>query len=301
MTLMSEQGGSRHSHAHAFTGLNAGAGEGLMVFSRRNLLKAGWAGLAGLSLPAVLRGRARAAAEGRPVRGSKSVILLWMAGGPSQIDTWDPKPDRPLENRGPFGVIPSRLPGIFLCEHLPRQAAMLDKFTIVRSVDCRFSNHEPNKVFQTANLDAEPRLNPAAERYPAIGSIVAKLHGPNHPTMPPYVAFMKSRSHVAFAGDLGKKFDPFLADQAARLPVYNTVGVDHGQTSGPDFFSLPAGLTPERLRGRRTLLNDLDQLRSALDHSKAVEGMDQFEQQAIELLVGRRARVAFDLEQEPGS
>jgi hypothetical protein len=301
MTLMSEQGESRHSHAHAFTGLNAGAGEGLMVFSRRNLLKAGWAGLAGLSLPAVLRGRARAAEAGRPVRGSKSVILLWMTGGPSHIDTWDPKPDRPLENRGPFGVIPSRLPGVLLCEHLPRQAAMLDKFTIVRSVDCRFSNHEPNNVFQTANLDAEPRLNPAAERYPAIGSIVAKLHGPNHPTMPPYVAFMKSRSHIAFAGDLGKKYDPFLADQAARLPVYTNVGVDTGQTSGADFFSLPAGLTPQRLRGRRSLLENLDQLRGGLDHSAAAAGLDQFEQQALELLIGRRARESFDLAREPES
>src|SRR5271167_1359713 len=110
------RGGAVHSHAHAFTGLNARAGEGLMVLSRRNVLKAGWAGMAGLSLPALLRGRARASEAGRPVRGAKSVILLWMAGGPSQIDTWDPKPDRPLQNRGPFGVIPTRLPGVSFCE-----------------------------------------------------------------------------------------------------------------------------------------------------------------------------------------
>jgi hypothetical protein len=272
-----------------------------MVFSRRNLLKAGWAGLAGLSLPGLLRGRAQALAAGRPIGGSKSVILLWMAGGPSHIDTWDPKPDRPLENRGPFGVIPTRLPGVQFCEHLPKQAAMLDKFTIIRSVDCRFSNHEPNKVFQTANLDAEPRTNPSAERYPAIGSIVAKMHGPNHPTMPPYVAFMKSRSHIAFAGDLGKKYDPFIANQATRLPVYTNVGVDTGKTSGADFFALPAGLTSERLRARNTLLEDLDQLRGVLDRSPHVAGLDQFEHQALELLVGRRARVAFDLAQEPES
>src|SRR5262249_41887943 len=127
---------------------------------------------------------------------------------------------------------------------------------------------------------------------------VAKLHGPNHPTMPPYVAFMKSRSHIAFAGDLGKKYDPFIADQAARLPVYTNVGVDTGQTTGADFFTLPRGLTPERLRGRRTLLQGLDQLRNVLDHSEAVAGLDQFEQQALDLLVGRRARDAFDLARE---
>src|SRR3954470_13569134 len=197
----------QHNHRHAFANLNALEAEGLVVASRRNLLKASLAGLAGLSLPGLLRHRASAVEAGRPVKGSKAVILLWMAGGPSHIDTWDPKPDRPLQNRGPFGVIPTRLPGVFFCEHLPRQAAMLVRFTIIRSVDCRNSNHEPNKVFQTANLDAEPRTNPAAERYPAIGSIVVKMPGPNHPTMPPYVAFMKSRSHIAFAGDLGKKYD----------------------------------------------------------------------------------------------
>src|SRR4051812_38618025 len=293
--------GHGHAHSHAFSDLGARAGEGLLAFSRRNLLKAGWAGMAGLSLPALLRGRARASEAGRPLRGSKSVILLWMAGGPSQIDTWDPKPDRPVENRGPFGVISTRLPGVSVCEHLPKQAAMLDKFTIIRSVDCRFSNHEPNKVFQTANLDAEPRINPSAERYPAIGSIVAKMHGPNHPTMPPYVAFMKSRSHIAFAGDLGKKYDPFIADQATRLPVYTNVGVDTGKTSGADFFSLPAGLSPERLQARRALLNDLDELRRSLARTGRVEGLDQFEQQAMEMLVGRRARDAFDVSKEPGS
>jgi hypothetical protein len=300
---MSDQGpegcDQGHSHSHAFAGLNARAREGLAVVSRRNLLKAGWAGMVGLSLPDVLRSRARAVEAGRPIAGRKSVILLWMAGGPSHIDTWDPKPDRPLQNRGPFGVISTRLPGVFFCEHLPKQAAMLDKFTIIRSVDCRNSNHEPNKVFQTANLEAEPRTNPAALGYPAIGSIVAKLHGPNHPTMPPYVAFMKSRSHLAFAGDLGKKYDPFLADQAAKLPVYSNVGVDTGKTSGADFFTLPAGLSAERLGSRRSLLQSLDHLRGSLDRSAAIDGLDQFEQQALELLTGQRARDAFDLTNEP--
>src|SRR6185369_2763999 len=105
----------------------------------------------------------------------------------------DPKPGRPLQNRGPFGVIPTKLPGVFVCEHLPKQAAMLDKFTIIRSVDARSSNHEPNRVFQTANRDAEPRLvGPVGEMYPAIGSIVAKHHGANGPSVPPYVAFQTS-------------------------------------------------------------------------------------------------------------
>ena len=158
------------------------------------MLKAGVAGVAGLTLPDLLKARAEAAQSGTQTGTKKSLILLWMAGGPSQIDSLDPKPDRPFMNRGPFGVTQTKLPGVLVCEHLPKLASMLDKFTVIRSVDCRGSNHEPNTVMQTANLAAEPRVNREAVTYPSIASIVAKHHGANHPAMPPYVAFMKSRS-----------------------------------------------------------------------------------------------------------
>lgn len=298
---MASDDGRGHDHRHSFDFLNPLEPEGLRLVSRRNVLKAGLKGMAGLTLPALLRGRALASEAGRPIGGRKSVILLWMTGGPSQIDTWDPKPDRPLQNRGPFGTIATKLPGVRICEHLPKQAAMLDQFTLIRSVDAKFSNHEPNKVFQTANRDAEPRLNPAAEMYPAIGSIVAKFHGANQPGMPPYVAFMKSRSHIAFAGYLGNQYDPFIADRATKLPIYTNVGVDTGRTTEADFFQLPRGLTFERLNDRRALLGDLDRLRREIDGSGAMEGMNKFEEQAVELLVGRRARDAFDLSREPAA
>lgn len=287
-----------HDHSqHAFTSLNARNREGLVVQSRRGMMKCGLAGLAGLSLPDLLRIRAQAS----NVPSHKSVILLWMAGGPSHIDTWDPKPDRPVENRGPFGVISTRLPGVAFCEHLPKQAAMLDQFTIIRSVDARYSNHEPNKVFQTANLAAEPRENPEAEKYPSIASIVAKFRGPNHPSMPPYVAFMRSSSHIGFAGYLGKRYDPFIAGQATRLPIYNEVGVDSGQTTSADLFTLPAGLSTERLHDRRTLLRSFDRLRNDLDISGSMQAMDDYSQQAVDLLLGQRARSAFDLSLEPAA
>ena len=166
--------GRPHQHAHAFQCLNAEVREGLVLSSRRNFLKAGLAGLAGLTLPDLLRARAEAAEEGRSAPNGKSVILLWMAGGPSHIDTWDPKPDRPLQNRGPFATIPTRLPGVRICENLPRQAAMLERFTLIRSVDATHSNHEPNMVFQTGNTEAAPRVNPRGHLYPAIGSIIAR-------------------------------------------------------------------------------------------------------------------------------
>jgi Protein of unknown function (DUF1501) len=292
---------SGHRHDHAFTHFNALQREGLTVLSRRNMLKAGLAGVAGLTLPDLLRRRAVASSTGRPTPNGKSVILLWMTGGPSHIDTWDPKPDRPLENRGPFGTIPTRLPGVRFCEYLPRHAAMMDKFTLIRSVDAAGSNHEPNSVFQTGNIHAEPRENREAHLYPAIGSIIAKERGSNHPSMPAYAVFMRSRSHIAWSGFLGKGYDPFIANQAASLPIYDLVGNNTGQRSDASLFQLPAGLNYDRIHERRTLLHSFDQLRRDIDASGSMDVMDRYGQQAVEMLMGRRAQEAFDLSREPAA
>jgi hypothetical protein len=295
-------GCERPAHVqHAFANYYGRDREGLALVSRRGMLKAGLAGIAGLTLPELLRSRACAAESGKGMESRKSVILLWMAGGPSQIDTLDPKPTRPFENRGPFGVTATKLPGVIVCEHLPKIAAMLDKFTIIRSVDPRTSNHEPNTVFQTANLDAEPRTNPEADKYPAIASLVAKFRGPNHPGMPPSVAFMKSRSHLAFGGYLGKQYDPFLASAAARLPVYDLVGNDTGNVTGAELFHLPQGLDPVRIHSRRALLENFDRMRSDLDQSGTMAALNAYGRQAVEIVLGRQAQNAFDIEQEPAA
>lgn len=246
------------------------------------MLKASLAGLAGLSLPELLSFRARAASEGVTVPGRKSVILLWMTGGPSHVDMWDMKPDVPSEYRSPFREIPTRLPGVRICEHLPKQAALMDKITLVRSMDCRFSNHEPNMVMQTANPDAEPRLSPSGHLYPAFGSIVAKHRGANQPGMPAYVSLnLKSRSHLAWAGYLGKQYDPFLG------------------TNVSDLFRLPGSLTLERLQDRRALSAQLDALHRDVDASGSMEAQDRFGAQAFEMVAGKRAQEAFDLSREP--
>jgi hypothetical protein len=284
--------------SHAFANFNGTTREGLTVLSRRGMLKASFAGVAGLTLPELLRCQHNAAQAGQSIGTGKSVILLWMAGGPSHIDTLDPKPDRPYENRGPFGVTQTKLPGVQIVEHLPKLAAMLDKFTIIRSVDPKHSNHEPNSVFQTGNLAAEARTNPEAEKYPAIAAIVAKHHGPNHPAMPPYVTFMKSRSHLAFAGYLGKQYDPFQGNLAAKLPVYDLVGTDTGKMSGAEMFQLPAGLDLSRIGHRSTLLGDLDRLRRDLDQSGSLDALNDYQRQAVDLVLGRRAQEAFDLSRE---
>ena len=288
---------NRHSHQNAFASFRALEREGVTVASRRNFLKAGLAGIAGLSVPELLR--YRAGAESRSLSHAKSVILLWMTGGPSHIDTWDPKPDRPVENRGPFGVTSTNLPGVIVCEHLPKMASMLDKFSLIRSVDARMSNHEPNMVMQTGNLEAEPRTNPLGRMYPAIGSVVAKHHGANHPSMPAYVVFRRSWSHHPVGGYLGKQYDPFIGDLASRMPMYSDVGVDTGKTTEADLFRLSHGLTHERLTDRRTLLADFDHLRRDLDQSGTMVAMDRYGQQAVEMVLGRRAQQAFDLSREP--
>jgi hypothetical protein len=251
--------------------------DGLVVTSRRSVLKAGLAGMFGLSFPELLRLRAE---SGLP--SHRAVILLWMTGGPSQIDTWDPKPDMPREVRGPFGTIPTRLPGVHVCEYLPKQAKMLDRFTLIRSVDCRFSNHEPNMVMQTANLAAEPRTNPKARMYPSLGAVVAKHCGAGQTGMPANVVLnLKSRDHVAVGGYLGTQYDPFNGDRAHEA------------------FRLPSGLTMDRLVERGSLFRQMDRLRTDLDHSGMMSAMDTFSQNAFEIVAGGKAQEAFDSSKEP--
>lgn len=273
-----------HSHLdqHAFGNFHGHVREGLTVLGRRSMLKAGLAGMAGLSLPGLMAAKEAAVSERRGSGGHKSVILIWMTGGPSHIDTWDVKPLAPIEVRGPFGVIPTALPGVQFCEYLPKQAAMMERMTVIRSVDCRFSNHEPNMVMQTGNLDAEPRINREADKFPALASIIAKHRADHSRRMPPYVVLnMKSRSHVAWGGYLGHSHDPFLGNNVDKL------------------FELPGGLTADRLEHRRLLTSDLDRLRRDLDLSGAMDSTDRFTRQAIDLVTGPDARRAFDVSQEP--
>jgi hypothetical protein len=297
--LTNNQHRSAHRHAHAFTRFNPLTREGLVLEGRRNLLKAGMLGLAGLTVPDLLRVRTAAAATARPLSSQRRVILLWMTGGPSHLDTWDPKPDQPADNRGPFGSIPTRLPGVRISEHLPKMAGMLDRFTLIRSLDARGSNHEPNTVFQTGNPLAESRTNPVARQYPAIAAHCAKLRGPNHPEMPPYVAFRRSDTHLAFGGFLGRQYDPFIGNDATRLPAYDSLGNDTGKLGGGSLLTLPTNVTRERIQRRHTLRQTVDSLRRHVDQNPEMTALDTIEQRAVEMILGGRAREAFDLAGEP--
>ena len=274
--------GRGHSHASAFTDFHGSTREGLAVTDRRGMLKAGLAGMAGLSLPGLLEARAQAKQAGRKMSGNKSVILLWMCGGPSHIDTLDPKPDLPQNKRGPFSTIHTTLPGVHVCEHLPKYAKLTDKLTIIRSVDARGSSHQPNQVMQTGNRAAAPRTNSEGKMYPAIGSVVAKLHGANREGVPANVNLnLRDRTHFAWGGWLGKKHDPFVGDNVDKL------------------FRLPENVSVDRLDNRLALSQSIERLRRGLDQNGDIEALDVFGQKAYDLVTGTHAREAFDITREP--
>ena len=273
---------SGHPHINTFSDFHGTLREGVSVTDRRGMIKAGMAGLAGLSLPGLLQAREASKKSGRPMGGHKSVILLWMAGGPSHIDTLDPKPDQPSIKRGPFGTIPTTLPGVHVCEHLPKYAKLTDKLTIIRSVDARGSNHQPNQVMQTGNRAAAPRANREGKMYPAISSIVGQRFGANQPGLPPSVHLnLRDRTHFAWGGWLGKQHDPFVGDNPSKL------------------FQLPNDISINRLDNRRSLSQSLERLRRGLDQNGDLAALDIYGQQAYDLVTGPRAREAFDITREP--
>lgn len=173
--------GATHSGSGVLPCFGPRGGDLLRVGStRRGFLQTGLKGIAGLSLPALLQQRAIASAAGQSKRKT-SVILFWLSGGPSQIDMWDPKPDAPSEIRGPFGDIPTRLPGVHVCEHLPLTAKLMDKLTILRSVDCRASDHTPITMQACNSLARRTNDGKDGGGYPSMGSVAAKLRGLTRP------------------------------------------------------------------------------------------------------------------------
>ncbi|HND55766.1 MAG TPA: DUF1501 domain-containing protein, partial [Pirellulaceae bacterium] len=189
----------------------------IRVGSRRWFLQTGVAGVAGLTASSLLRHQASGAegvaGQGAAGQGSgrapKSVILFWLSGGPSHIDMWDPKPDAPQEIRGPFGTIPTKVPGIQFSEYLPLQASIADKLAVIRSVDCTSSNHTP--ITMQAGNPLAKRTNDGRDGggWPSMGSVAARYRGANMPGMPAFVGLADSWvADVWGAGALGAEFEP---------------------------------------------------------------------------------------------
>jgi len=155
---------------------------------------------------------------------------------------------------------------------------------------------------QTGNRQASPRRNPKGDLYPAMGSVAARFRGPNREGMPPYVAFNRDPNHVARGGYLGMRYDPMNGHRAAGLPEYQGFGRLRGadaEAAQAVRFTLPEGVSEERLLGRRRLVQSLDRLRRDVDQSGTMEALDHFQQEAVEMVLGGQARAAFDLAREP--
>ncbi len=263
------------------TGRSEGCCDGIQ---RRSFVKAGFLGVAGLSMPQMLRVRAAAAAEGKPV-DSTSVIFIELQGGPSQHETYDPKPQAPAEYRGPFESIPTRLVGERFCELLPQQAKIADKLAIVRSIHHQHNRHTISRhLTQTGYVgdlsDAHANVNPS------IGSIAARLRGANAAGLPPYVNVLdRSFGPKGRGAYLGNAYDPFDVNDPRKLDQ-----IKH--------LSPAEGLTTGRLMDRRSLLAKLDLTRRLLDRDGVADAMDKFSHRAYEMVTGDRARNAFDLSQE---
>lgn len=248
--------------------------------TRRGFLQTGLAGLAGVSMPSLLQQQALAAAAGQGM-SKKNVILFWLSGGPSHIDMWDPKPDAPSEIRGPFGHIPTKVPGVHVCEHLPLTAKIMDRLTLLRSVDCSASDHTPITM-QACNPLAK-RTNDGRDGggWPSMGSIAAKFRGANAPGIPGYVALADSLvSDIWGAGHMGGAFNPVSGkDLSGRL-------------------KLVEGLSVERLGSRRDLAEQMDQWKRDIGKNEAIASADHFTQQAYEVLMAGSAQRALNLEEE---
>jgi hypothetical protein len=248
---------------------------------RRSFVKAGILGTAGLSLGGLLRAQER----GSP--GSvNNVIILWMRGGPSHHDMWDPKPDAPVEVRGEFGVTNTSVPGIRLSDMLPLSAKVMHKWSVVRSLHHHDAGHSAGD--QICFTGYNPGPDPGENIYPSVGSVVSKQLGHLNPSMPPYVMIprMNPGTGSAYLGVAHKPFET-QADPA-----------NVGPFKLPN-FQFAAGVTLDQVGDRKTLLRDFDRMRRDADRTGQVEAADKFQAKAWEILTSEAARDAFDLDKEP--
>jgi uncharacterized protein (DUF1501 family) len=265
--------------------------------SRRAALKAGFLGVAGLSLHDMLRARAAQPTTGS---GQKSVILIWLDGGPSQLETFDPKPDAPAEFRGPFGICKTKTPGVYVSELMPRVAERFSKVALIRSLHHDNGDHFAAAHWMTTGRFGSTSVN-QAQKYPSIGSYVARVKGANTPGLPAYVGLPSAETVYLFpgymgAGYLGAAYNPFDVDRERRY-----LGAFGGtRVRSPKWLSNLAGTkeAAENTADKTSLLRQLDTVRRDIDQSGIMTTMDKFQQQALELVLGSQARTAFDIDRE---
>lgn len=251
--------------------------------TRRDFLYVGLAGGLGLTLADLLRNEARAdrkdflSKEGV----AKSIIHIYLPGGAAQQETWDPKPFAPLEYRGEFGTVKTKLDGVEFSENLKQTAQIADKLTICRSMTHSEAAHERG----THNMFTGYRPSPAVH-YPSMGSVISHEFGSRN-NLPPYVCIPNVPNEYAGSGYLSSAYGPF------------SLGADPS-TKGFTVrdLTLPNGVTEDRFAKRRNILSAVDSHFSNLEKSDALDAMDSFYQRAYAMISSQKAREAFNIDAE---
>lgn len=267
-----------------------GSGADCTGLTRRSFVQAGVLGLGGLTLADFLRARAQASTPGRDT----AVILFWLSGGPGHMETWDPKPDAPDQYRGPLKAIRTSVPGINFSELLPQQARLMRHLAVVRTVRHGSGDHTKSNHWMLTGFEG-PAFNAPdfkVQRRPSLGSVVARLRGPNRPAMPPYVAVPHLRggtdNFFHYAAYLGGGANPFIVESDPNTPEYRVRNLH-----------LAPELTFDRLEDRRHLLQAVDDARRFADRRTADVG--EHYTRAFDLMTSRAVASAFDVNQEPAN
>ncbi|MFN3649629.1 MAG: DUF1501 domain-containing protein [Armatimonadota bacterium] len=241
--------------------------------TRRELLQVGGAGIVGLSLADSLRAEAAESRSGGTEPRDRACIFLWLDGGPSQFETFDPKPEAPSTQRGPYAAIPTSVSGLQYSELVPMLAERAHLFTTVRSLTHSIDSHSPLPMMTASQRDTTSH-----------GAVVTYLRG-HRGNMPPYVHLGKPLP--VGGGKLGAAFNPV----AVQDPTGSKVQL-------PDFH-FPADVNPLRFDRRRRLLGAVDEFRREVDANRGVAEMDAYYQRAMAMLTSSAVTEAFDLKREP--
>ncbi len=262
--------------------------------NRRTAIKAGFLGLSGLSLGDLNRLRA----EGTAQKNDKSVILIWLDGGCSQLESYDPKPESPSEYRGPWGAIPTNVPGIFLSETLPHHAKHADKMAFVRSLHHGTGDHFAGAHWMLTGRFGSTSVN-LPQKFPSVGSYVSRVRGPNKQGLPAYVGLPAAQSVYLFPGYqgaayLGAAYNPFDVDTESKYLHY-TSAVTVGRPRCLDSFT---SVEATRAETRQSLLTGLDGIQRRVDQSGMMNALDRYQQDAMSMILGGQAKRAFNMDLE---
>lgn len=285
-------------------------------FTRRDMLQAGAVGLMGLSMADVLAMRASAGAARHS--NPKSVIYIFLSGGLAQHDSFDPKPDAPDNIRGEFAPTRTRIPGVLMCEHLPKLAERIDKWAMVRSLTHPSNDHSlGHHIMLTGRSQAPIGFNPSLPRpgdFPSLAALAGNLV-PGRNGLPSSAVVPFNYIHHTFrvipgqfAGELGHRHDPWLIQASNNCPGYGACPdcIDHQRRPHehvgtpvfqPPVLRLPEGLDQARIESRRGLLDLVENQQRRFDQT-TVTDLDQHRQSAMNLLTSSRVRSAFDLANE---